>query len=253
MTIIYKPKGEALEYAELGLNYFKTCSHFCRYCYVPNSPWIDRGEYHGAVNVKDNILNRVEAAAKKLSKKQEVIPPIHMSFVGDPYQPAEKELKVTRNIIKILIKYNLPFQILTKGGMLATRDFDLLKNYPQCSFGVTLTSFSNELCKEWEPNAASWQDRVQSIIMANRLGIKTWVSLEPVIVPHETLEIIKQMYRFVDHWKIGPLNYHKLPASVDWNKFHFDVKKLLDSLGADYYLKKSLSKLIVEQGRYKTG
>ena len=250
MTIIYQPKGEALEYSKLAINIYKGCEHSCAYCYNAKTPWKTAEEYFTLADPKKDFLKRLEKAAKNLSERNT---PIHLSFMGDIYQPIERELKLTRGAIKILIKNNLPFTLLTKGGMLATRDFDLLMDYPQCSFGVTLTSFSNELCKEWEPHAASWQDRVKAITKANRLGIKTWVSLEPVIVPHETLDIIKQMYRFVDHWKIGPLNYHKLPASVDWNKFHFDVKKLLDSLGADYYLKKSLSKLIVEQGRYKTG
>jgi len=243
MTIIYRPKGEALEFAELGLNFFKTCSHFCRYCYVPNSPWIDRDEYHGAVKVKDNILERVEAAAKKLSNKKEPCPPIHMSFVGDPYQPAEKELKITRNIIKILVKYELPFQVLTKGGMTATRDFDLLKEYPFCTFGTTLTSFNNTMCKRWEPYAASWQDRVRAIMVAHALGIETWVSLEPVIVPRETLEIIKHLYPFVDHFKLGKLNHMKPPLPIDWLKFKNAAEKLLKSLGQDYYLKKNLRDL----------
>ncbi len=243
MTIIYRPKGGALEYAELGLNFYKNCPHSCLYCYVPNSPWIDRDEYHGAVKVKKNVLERVEKAAKKLSKKKEPCPPIHMSFVGDPYQPADKKLKLTRNIIKILIKYELPFQILTKGGMAASRDFDLLKEYPLSSFGTSLTSLNTTMCKHWEPHAASWQDRIRAIIIAHHLGIKTWISLEPVIVPRETLEIIKNLYRCVDHWKIGPLNYHKLPAPVDWLKFRDDVTKLLDSLKADYYLKESLRRL----------
>ena len=237
MSLIYTPKGEALEYSRLAINIYKGCEHSCSYCYNAKTPWKTAEEYFTLADPKKDFLKRLEKAAKNLSERNT---PIHLSFMGDIYQPIERELKLTRGAIKILIKNNLPFTLLTKGGMLATRDFDLLKNYPQCSFGVTLTSFSNELCKEWEPQAASWQDRVQSIIMANRLNIKSWISLEPVIVPHETLDIIKQMYRFVDHFKVGKLNYHKPPNPVDWLKFRNDVTKLLDGIGADYYLKKSL-------------
>lgn len=72
-------------------------------------------------------------------------------------------------------------------------------------------------------------------------GIKTWVSLEPVIDPGQALELIRELHPIVDHWKVGKLNYQAL--DVDWIKFREDVKALLESLGADYYLKKSLTEL----------
>ena len=48
----------------------------------------------------------------------------------------------------------------------------------------------------------------------------------------------------VNHWKIGKINYNKeIEESVDWIKFREEVKDLLESIGADYYLKKSLTEL----------
>lgn len=63
---------------------------------------------------------------------------ILVSFIGDPYQPEEMRLELTRESIKLLIRYNLTFTILTKGGTRGRRDFDLLEGYGKSRFGTTL-------------------------------------------------------------------------------------------------------------------
>jgi len=63
-----------------------------------------------------------------------------------------------------------------------------------------------------------------------------------VIKPEQALELIRELHPIVDHWKVGKLNYKTLP--VDWIAFREEVKALLDSLGADYYLKRSLTDLL---------
>jgi DNA repair photolyase len=64
----------------------------------------------------------------------------------------------TRSVLKTFRAFDYPFQILTKGGMLAAKDFDLYT--PQGKFGVTLT-FDNDVdSKYWEPGAALPEDRI---------------------------------------------------------------------------------------------
>jgi DNA repair photolyase len=43
----------------------------------------------------------------------------------DPYQPVERELKITRSILKVLSEFNNPVGIVTKNHMV-TRDIDIL-------------------------------------------------------------------------------------------------------------------------------
>ncbi len=70
------------------------------------------------------------------------------------------------------------------------------------------------------------------------------MSIEPVIDPKQALELIKKYHPIVDHWKIGKINYHpEVEEKVDWIRFREEVKSLLESLGADHYLKKSLTDL----------
>jgi DNA repair photolyase len=238
MGIIYEPKGEAREYAPLAANPYQSCSHGCRYCYVPPALKRNRETYYNEFRLKKNWHEDLKKDAAKLNGYgREIL----LSFVGDPYQPVEMELGVTRQAIQILMENHLKFTILTKGGTRAVRDFDLLADYGKARFGTSLVFINQKDADEWEPGAASVSDRIRTIIKANNMGIKTWVSLEPVIVPRQALSLIDALHPFVDHWKIGKLNHRRHP--VDWIQFREDVIELLESLSADYYLKTSLTKL----------
>jgi hypothetical protein len=88
--------------------------------------------------------------------------------------------------------------------------------------------------------AVGWSP--DNLIVDRYRGIKTWVSLEPVIDPDQALQVIRELHSIVGHWKVGKINYQK-DIEVDWIAFREEVKALLDRLGADYYLKKSLTNL----------
>ena len=188
--------------------------------------------------VKKKALQRLQKDASKLrGDDREIL----LSFVTDPYQPMETELEVTREAIETLIENGLRFTILTKGGTKASRDFDLLGGYDKARFGSTLIFTLQDGANKWESRAPSINDRISPIEPANIKGIKTWISLEPLIDPGQALELIRELHPIVDHWKVGKLNYQVL--DVDWIEFRDHVMALLESLGSDYYLKKSLPEL----------
>lgn len=243
MEIIYTPQGRAAEYAGLALNIYTGCPHGCRYCYAPASLRKTREEFHTIVKPKKNIIQRLERDCEKLVKKIN-IPEILISFIGDPYPSSDLDHIITRQVIKTLIYYDLPFTILTKGGLTATQDFDLLSEYgSNARFGTSLVFMSQKLADYWEPNAATVTDRIEAIFYAKGENIPTWVSLEPIVDPHEALRLINAIYPVVDHWKIGKINHIKeVEGKVDWIAFRDQAIDLLDSLGADYYIKESLRK-----------
>jgi len=152
--------------------------------------------------------------------------------------------------IKILHKAGLGVAILTKGGFRAMRDFPLLTQADL--FGVTLTFTNPKRSVAWEPGAALPIQRIKSLQEAHKRGIPTWVSLEPVIDPMETLQLIEATSPFVGHYKIGKLNYAwKLPKEfnwprIDWKTFARNARILLDSLGKSYYIKADLAKFLGE-------
>lgn len=244
MEIIYKPKGKAGEYAELALNIYKGCTHSCRYCYCPGIMRKTREQFFSHADPKKDIIEKVKKDARKLAKLGNC-PEILISFIGDPYQPAEKKAKLTRFVLWILMDYHLPFTILSKGGYLAARDFSYLAGYPKARFGTSLSLYKKDDVEYWEPGTPSFKERTNTIRKAKELCIKTWVSLEPVIDPEQALWIIETFHNLVDHWKIGKINHNKeIESQVDWLRFRESAVELLDKLGADYYLKKSLTELL---------
>ena len=153
-------------------------------------------------------------------------------------------MKLTRQVIEILIENDLSFTILTKGGTRAVRDFNLLAGYDKARRGTTLIFTNQADADYWEPGAGSITDRIDAIEQACAAGIQIWVSLEPVIDPGQALDLIEMSHPIVDQWKIGKLNHFPdIEKKVDWVRFREDAKALLDSLGADYYFKKSLTDL----------
>ena len=237
-SVIYEPKGKASEYCKLAVNLYSGCSHRCEYCYAPAFTHSSLEKFAQPQPRKD-ILQKIYQETKQLRGANEKGSML-LCFTCDPYQPIDEYYQLTRQAIELLHAGNLNLMILTKGGKRAERDFDLLTDDDW--FGVTMTNLNDELSLKWEPGAALPEERINSLRKAGEKGIKTWVSLEPVLYPETTLEIIRRTHSFVDDFKVGTLNYHPHSRNLDWYKFATDVKKLLTELSCHYYLKEDLRK-----------
>ena len=234
--VIYEPKGRAGEYSPLALNLYKGCGHGCIYCYAPDATFIDQTEFIKATP-RQGIIEKLEKDAPKAIEGKPEGNAL-LCFTCDPYQPINDIHGLTRQAIEILHKNGFNVTILTKGGKRAERDFDLLT--PKDNFAVTLTFMDEQKSLKWEPGAATPEERIGSLRKAHELGIKTWVSLEPVIEPAESIEIIRQTHTFVDLFKVGKLNYHPREKEIDWHKFLIDCITSLEECGSQYYIKKDL-------------
>lgn len=241
LQIVYEPKGEAREYSPLAVNLRVGCEHGCLYCYGPLAFRKKRENFHLNIKTREQALEKLEHDARILRGDDRQI---LLSFATDPYSPDEMTTGLTRRAIEILIDNRLRFTVLTKGGSRGARDFDLLAEYDKCSFGTTLVFASQADADYWEPNAASIADRIEAIKTAHEKGIKTWVSMEPVIDPAQAISLVKALHPVVNHWKVGKLNYNKeVSGEVDWSGFKAEITSILNDLGADYYLKNSLRNL----------
>lgn len=234
MPVIYEPKGAAREYSHLAINLYHGCRFACRYCYAPAIAFKKLAEWSANPKPKKNILARLEKDAKKMAGDPRSI---LLCFTSDPYQ-SDEAAAMTRRALNILKHYNLTATVLTKAGMAAAEDFDILKRN-DWQFGTTLSYTSHKLWKQWENGAADPESRMRAIKDAHYQGIKTWISVEPVMDAEEALLLIDIMSDYVDFWKIGKMNHRKL--DIDWPKFREDAAKLLDSLGAKYYIKRELA------------
>jgi DNA repair photolyase len=237
--IIYRPRGAALEYCELSMNHYKCCSHGCVYCYASGCLFMTPEAFRTNLVMAKDWKERITLNTAKLQSNG-ITGPVHLSFLSDPYQPIEREMRATRYVLEMFHQHGIHSQILTKAGPWGlSRDADLLVR-THANWGATLTTDNDKESLEWEPGAALPGDRIAALEKAHGLGLKTWVSLEPVINPAAVFRLIDATHCFVTVFKVGKLNRHRHAATIDWPKFRADVVAKLESVGANYTLKKAL-------------
>ena len=233
---IYEPRTRAREYCDLAINIYTGCNHGCVYCYAPHVLRKTVEEFR-VVEPRPGI---VESVAAQLKRTRMTDRKIMLCFTCDPY-PANVDTAVTREIIKLLKGSGNHVQILTKGGTDAERDFDLLDEHD--SFGVTITCSQDMFLSDNnpEPEAAPPYNRILALRQANCLGIKTWVSCEPVIEPEAVYQLIRQGY-YIDLFRIGKMNH--MPSEIDWLSFGHECERLCKEYERNYVLKEDLLKLM---------
>jgi len=241
MSIIYEPKGRAREYAPLAANLYTGCSHGCKYCYVPKIMEKSPEEYRKA-EPRQNVLEELEKDCKKYYASDRYV---QLSFVGDPYDPADQEFEITRLALKLFLNYKIPVSILTKGGSRVLRDIDIFEQFGKhIIVGQTLTFWDKEKSVKWEPFAAFPQDRIHALRILKQNGIRTWASFEPVIEPEETLKVMEHALPYLDYVKVGKINhFEEIEKRIDWHKFAIDVIRLLNESGKPFYLKRDLREI----------
>lgn len=236
MNVIYEPKGQAGEYAELATNPYRGCGHKCAYCYVPLITRQARPEFDAGAVPRQNFLrlvrNDAQAMAQAGDRRQ-----VMLSFTTDPYHPGDTTL--TRQTLETFAEYDIAFCTLTKGGKRALRDIDLFRPHMD-AFATTLTSLDEAFSARWERAAASPADRIDALRAFARRGIFTWVSLEPTLDADASIAIIEATHEFVDLYKIGRANYLPMTRTTDWRAYAERVIETCQRLGVKHYIKRDL-------------
>lgn len=222
MKPLYIPKGKAREYGDYAVNIYTGCPHRCYYCFAPNVLHRDRETFHSHVEPRPGLVAALKAQLEREQIKDKLI---HLCFTCDPY-PVGCDSSVTREVIQIIKESGNHVQILTKGC--GTTDFGLLDGNDW--YGIT---YDGSNSGRYRP-----QIRLMDLRVAKSLGIRTWVSCEPVLNDVTVLNMLWEWHNVIDKVKIGKLNYHK--SDIDWKKFGRDAEQLCQRLGLDYYIKESL-------------
>src|SRR3954471_5881829 len=109
-----------------SINPYRGCEHGCIYCYARPahaymglSPGLD---FETKLFFKPHAAKLLE---RELSKPRYVPELIHIGGNTDPYQPQERRLRITRQVIEVLSRFNHPFSVISKSGLIL-RDLDLI-------------------------------------------------------------------------------------------------------------------------------
>lgn len=153
------------------INLYKGCTHGCAYCYAPSLTHDERrwGTY---VDAKVNAPKVLEKELRR-SRRDEVF----LSSASDPYQPVEARYRLTRRCLEVLLRRGFPVSVLTRSP-LVLRDVDLLRRFRWAKVGMSITTVP---VRRFEPGVPPLRRRIDTLRKLADAGIKTWVSLAPVI------------------------------------------------------------------------
>jgi DNA repair photolyase len=167
-----------------SINPYQGCEHGCIYCYArPTHAYHDLSpglDFETRLFAKPNAPALLRA---ELARRGYRCDPIALGTNTDPYQPIEREWKVTRGILEVLTELEHPFTIVTKSA-LVERDLDLiapmaLKNMARVY--ISITTLDRDLARSLEPRAAAPPRRLQTIRALSDAGVPVGVLAAPVI------------------------------------------------------------------------
>lgn len=167
-----------------SINPYRGCEHGCVYCFArPTHAYLGLSP---GLEFETKILSKPNAAVlleKELNRPAYVCEAIAMGTNTDPYQPVERQQRITRAILEVLQRYRHPLSIVTKGALIE-RDIDILQEMAKDNLVqvmISVNSLDRQLTRLLEPRAAAPQRRLQLIERLNQAGIPTGVLVAPII------------------------------------------------------------------------
>ncbi len=218
---------------EQSINPYRGCEHGCVYCYArPSHAYLDLSpglDFETKLFAKTNAPELLERALSKPGYRCRLIA---LGANTDPYQPIERDFKITRRILEILNEYRHPVSIVTK-SCLIERDIDVLSAMAELDLvevHLSVTTLENRLAAKLEPRATAPMRRLQAIRRLAAAGIPTGVMFAPVIPVLNDAE----MERVLEHAAGAGVSYAgyvllRLPGEVnalfqEWLRVHAPLK-----------------------------
>ena len=168
-------KGRTAAY-DFTLNPYRGCSFGCSYCYaaffVPDEAQrADWGHWVEAkVRAAEVLRRRNDLAGKR----------IYMSSVTDPYQPLEKKLFLTREIVEVLAEKGARLVVQTRSPLVA-RDADLFRRFESVRVNMSITTDDDAARRRFEPGCAGIEQRLGAVELLIAAGIRVHVCVCPMI------------------------------------------------------------------------
>ena len=167
-----------------SINPYRGCEHGCAYCYArPGHEYLGM---NAGLDFETRILVKHDAAEclrAELADERWTGEFIALSGVTDCYQPAEREFRLTRACLEVLLEARQACGIITKNA-LVTRDLDLLTALAVESLvnvRLSITTLDHELARTMEPRTASPSARLRAIRELRAAGVPVAVMAAPII------------------------------------------------------------------------
>ncbi|MDB6091567.1 MAG: radical protein [Gammaproteobacteria bacterium] len=215
---------------EYSINPYRGCEHGCIYCYArPSHAYMGLS---AGIDFETRLFYKADAGKvleEELARPGYVCKPITLGANTDPYQPVEREMRVTREVLEVLARTRHPVSIISKSALIL-RDLDLLTDLARdglVSVAISITTLSAETKRSLEPRTASPQARLRAVRELNAAGVPTGVMVAPVIpaiTDHEMEPILEAATAAGARWAgyvLLRLPYEIKDLFRDWLTEHF--------------------------------
>ena len=182
-TVISRNESPDLGF-DRSINPYRGCEHGCVYCYArPTHAWLGLSP---GQDFESRLFAKPDAAARlreELARPGYRCAPIALGTNTDPYQPVERERRITRGILEVLAGHNHPVTIVTKSA-LVTRDLDILAPMAArrlARVSLSVTTLDRRLANRLEPRANTPARRLAALAALADAGVPAGVMVAPVI------------------------------------------------------------------------
>jgi DNA repair photolyase len=182
-TIISRNDSPDIPFTQ-SINPYQGCEHGCIYCYArPSHAYLDLSpglDFETRLFAKTNAA---ELLRRELARPGYRCEPIALGANTDPYQPIEREWRITRQLIEVLAECGHPLTITTKGALIE-RDIDLLAALASrrlVRVSISIGTLDRELARRLDPRAPAPQRRLELVAALAAVGIPVGVVVAPVI------------------------------------------------------------------------
>lgn len=213
-----------------SINPYRGCEHGCIYCfarsthaYLELSPGLD---FETQLFYKQNAVSLLR---KELNKKNYRCEPIALGINTDAYQPMEKKLKLTQQLLEVLYEYKHPVTIVTKSNLIE-RDIDLLASMAQerlVKVMFSITALDNGIKATLEPRTASYQAKLKAMQKLHSAGVPVGVLVAPIIPfisdhhMEKILELSQQAGASSAGYVLLRLPHEVKPLFKEWLEEHY--------------------------------
>jgi DNA repair photolyase len=240
-SLLYKT---GVEYGDYTINHVEGCSHGCMYpCYA-----MLMARRFGKIKSYEDwikpklVINAADLLRKEIPKYRDKIKFVHLCFTTDPFMYGHQEIAgMSIRLIELLHEAGIRCTALTKGVL----PLKLAEFSKENEYGITLISLNEVFRKEYEPNSAPYDERIQSLHALHEKGFKTWVSIEPYPTPNiieQNFKKILESIAFVDKIIFGRLNYNAIVSQYQdqkgfYNYLSCQVIDFCKKKGKEYHIK----------------
>ena len=167
-----------------SINPYRGCEHGCIYCFArPTHCYLGHSaglDFETKLYAK---INAAELLERELAHPRYMPKYIALGAVTDPYQPIERERRITRSILEVLDRTSHPVGIVTKSA-LVVRDIDILSRMAArdlVKVAISVTTLDRSLARKMEPRASTPPKRLEAIRALAEAGVPVAVMTAPIV------------------------------------------------------------------------